>query len=784
MVEKRRKRSRGMGCFDVVKTEFPERICERFYPTGSFKMPTVIFNLTNAKFETCPANPCLVSSFLHDQVLIKGRESALELSGCEAGLRVTAAVPGLLSLQSTGSGVLRPRQHGPAISPLSYRDSSQIQPNCILQRVIISSSQVTLNIYIMPVNFTTTFISQMRKTDSDMDLIDILWRQDIDLGVSREVFDFSQRQKEHELEKQKKLEKERQEQLQKEQEKAFFAQLQLDEETGEFLPIQPAQHTPSEASGSANYETGEFLPIQPAQHTASEASGSANYSQVAHIPKADDLYFDDCMQLLAETFLFVDDNEVSSATFQSPVPDIPSHIESPVFNAPSQAQSPETLFVQVATADLDDMQEDIEQVWEELLSIPELQCLNIQNDKLAETSTVPSPETKLTEIDSYNFYSSMPSLDKEVGNCSPHFLNAFEDSSFNSILSTEDSSRLTVNSLNSTATVNTDFGDEFYSAFIAEPSTSNSMPSSATLSQSLSELLNGPIDLSDLSLCKAFNQNHPESTTAEFNDSDSGISLNTTSPSMASPDHSVESSIYGDTLLGFSDSEMEEIDSAPGNVKQKGPKTQSVWPSGDPVQPLSSSQGNSAAAHDSQCENAPKKEVPVSPGHRKTPFTKDKHASRLEAHLTRDELRAKALHIPFPVEKIINLPVEDFNEMMSKEQFNEAQLALIRDIRRRGKNKVAAQNCRKRKLENIVELEQDLDHLKDEKEKLLKERGENDKSLHLLKKQLSTLYLEVFSMLRDEDGKPYSPSEYSLQQTGDGNIFLVPKSKRPDIKKN
>ncbi|XP_070332086.1 nuclear factor erythroid 2-related factor 2 isoform X3 [Odocoileus virginianus] len=565
-------------------------------------------------------------------------------------------------------------------------------------------------------------------SQQDMDLIDILWRQDIDLGVSREVFDFSQRQKEHELEKQKKLEKERQEQLQKEQEKAFFAQLQLDEETGEFLPIQPAQHIPSETSGSANY------------------------------------------------------SQVSSAAFQSLVPDIPSHTESPVFTAPHQAQSPETLVVQVATADLDDMQQEIEQVWEELLSIPELQCLNIQNDKLAETSTVPSPETKLTEIDNYHFYSSMPSLDKEVGNCSPHFLNAFEDS-FSSILSTEDSSQLTVNSLNSSATVNTDFGDEFYSAFVAEPSTSNAMPSSATLSQSLSELLDGPIDLSDLSLCKAFNQTHPESTAAEFNDSDSGISLNT-SPSVASPDHSVGSSVYGDTLLGFSDSEMEETDSAPGNVKQKGPKTQSVWPSGDPVQPLSSSQGKSAPARDSQCANAPKKEVPVSPGHRKTPFTKDKHSSRLEAHLTRDELRAKALHIPFPVEKIINLPVEDFNEMMSKEQFNEAQLALIRDIRRRGKNKVAAQNCRKRKLENIVELEQDLDHLKDEKEKLLKERGENDKSLHLLKKQLSTLYLEVFSMLRDEDGKPYSPSEYSLQQTRDGNVFLVPKSKRPDIKKN
>lgn len=95
-----------------------------------------------------------------------------------------------------------------------------------------------------------------------MDLIDILWRQDIDLGVSRDVFDVSQRQKEYELEKQKQLEKERQEQLQKEQEKAFFAQLQLDEETGEILPIQPAQHIQSEISGSANYSQVEYSGLE------------------------------------------------------------------------------------------------------------------------------------------------------------------------------------------------------------------------------------------------------------------------------------------------------------------------------------------------------------------------------------------------------------------------------------------------------------------------------------------------------------------------------------------
>ncbi|XP_036041470.1 nuclear factor erythroid 2-related factor 2 isoform X2 [Onychomys torridus] len=586
------------------------------------------------------------------------------------------------------------------------------------------------------------------QSQQDMDLIDILWRQDIDLGVSREVFDFSQRQKDYELEKQKKLEKERQEQLQKEQEKAFFAQLQLDEETGEFLPVQPAQH------------------IQ------TDTSGSASYSQVAHIPKPDALYFEDCMQLLAETFPFVDDHE--SLTL-----DIPSHIENAVFGTRDQAQ-PLDSSLGAAMTDKDGTQQDMEQVWQELLSIPELQCLNTENKPLIETTTVPSPEADLTEIESsYHFYSSIPSLEKEVGSCSPHFLHGFEDS-FSSILSTEDASQLS--SLDSNSALSTDFGDEFYSAFIAEPSGGGSMPSSAAVSQSLSELLGGPIDVCDLSLCKAFNQKHPENT-AEFNDSDSGISLNT-SPSRASPEHSVESSIYGDPPPGFSDSEMEELDSAPGSVKQNGPKAQPTHSSGDTEQPLSPAQGHSAPVHDAQCENSTKKEMPVSPGHQKVPFTKDKHASRLEAHLTRDELRAKALHIPFPVEKIINLPVDDFNEMMSKEQFNEAQLALIRDIRRRGKNKVAAQNCRKRKLENIVELEQDLGHLKDEREKLLREKGENDRNLHLLKRQLSTLYLEVFSMLRDEDGKPYSPSEYSLQQTRDGNVFLVPKSKKPDTKKN
>ena len=56
--------------------------------------------------------------------------------------------------------------------------------------------------------------------------------------------------------------------------------------------------------------------------------------------------------------------------------------------------------------------------------------------------------------------------------------------------------------------------------------------------------------------------------------------------------------------------------------------------------------------------------------------------------------------------------MDEFNDMLSKEDLSEEQLNICRDIRRRGKNKVAAQNCRKRKLEQIDELQKKVDEAK------------------------------------------------------------------------
>lgn len=158
---------------------------------------------------------------------------------------------------------------------------------------------------------------------------------------------------------------------------------------------------------------------------------------------------------------------------------------------------------------------------------------------------------------------------------------------------------------------------------------------------------------------------------------------------------------------------------------------------------------------------------------------------------SRDERRAQALKIPFSNELIINLPVEEFNDLLTNYQLDEDQLTLIRDIRRRGKNKIAAQNCRKRKQDVVQGLESDVSGLRRRRSQLLREKQEALRNLQEMKRRLGMLYQEVFSRLRDEEGRPLDATEYFLQ-FGPSNTVSVasrqqvaekPSKKQRDKKK-
>ncbi|KAM4610703.1 transcription factor NF-E2 45 kDa subunit [Polymixia lowei] len=288
---------------------------------------------------------------------------------------------------------------------------------------------------------------------------------------------------------------------------------------------------------------------------------------------------------------------------------------------------------------------------------------------------------------------------------------------------------------------------------------------------------------------------HPRS--ADDLESDSGLSLGS-SPPLASPDNAMSvTPAYqnADVCMTFSD---RELDSLREQTQQAQTHYSMDYPSQPHFDPYSgahssyfSSQPSLPNAQPSPLTHVSLKQQQDQANTHNYPHINGtgassrgssqqslyvKHTCPTPAALSRDERRAVALKIPFPMDKIINLPVDDFNELLTQYTLNDSQLALIRDIRRRGKNKVAAQNCRKRKLENIVHLEGELSQLQAQREHLTQERLEFQHSLAVVKCRLTELYANVFSHLRDENGKTYSIDEYSLQQTPDGKIYLVPRT--------
>ena len=71
-----------------------------------------------------------------------------------------------------------------------------------------------------------------------------------------------------------------------------------------------------------------------------------------------------------------------------------------------------------------------------------------------------------------------------------------------------------------------------------------------------------------------------------------------------------------------------------------------------------------------------------------SPASSSTGSSLFPNRVSRDERKARELNLPFAVSEIVDLPIDGFNELLSRYTLNEPQLMLCRDIRRRGKNKV------------------------------------------------------------------------------------------------
>ena len=123
---------------------------------------------------------------------------------------------------------------------------------------------------------------------------------------------------------------------------------------------------------------------------------------------------------------------------------------------------------------------------------------------------------------------------------------------------------------------------------------------------------------------------------------------------------------------------------------------------------------------------------------------------------SRDEVLLRENSIRLTLSQVVESNAEDFNELLKENgDFTLDQINLIKDIRRRGKNKVAAQICRKRKIDSIDSLKEDVEQLNEMKSILQREYELIHKevtfrffSTVILLAKFSTVLLQSYSFLR------------------------------------
>ena len=131
---------------------------------------------------------------------------------------------------------------------------------------------------------------------------------------------------------------------------------------------------------------------------------------------------------------------------------------------------------------------------------------------------------------------------------------------------------------------------------------------------------------------------------------------------------------------------------------------------------------------------------------------------------------------PITRDKLVIMPVEDFNSLLDEALLSEIEVAFMKEWRRRGKNKMAAQIARKRKREELFELEDDMDTLRQKKSKLQQSVAKLNALIASYKRRVEVGEKKIYERYSHAHGSLVSQETHTIHMTDDGKTMLVPRT--------
>ena len=130
---------------------------------------------------------------------------------------------------------------------------------------------------------------------------------------------------------------------------------------------------------------------------------------------------------------------------------------------------------------------------------------------------------------------------------------------------------------------------------------------------------------------------------------------------------------------------------------------------------------------------------------------------------------------PVSRDKLVSMPVEEFNQLLEQACLSEIEVAFMKEWRRRGKNKAAAQIARKRKREEVTDLEGEVKALRKQKAELNKKYDRLRSQIASLKKRSIAAEDRVYRQQTRLTGKAVSRDTHLIHLTDDDKLLLVPR---------